>query len=63
MDKSAAINAHNKLKIIIFAAFNYMSKKFVNSVVVKSRKKMVFFEGNNDTNVMFVVVTFLIQKA
>ena len=35
-----------------------MSKKFVFSVAVKSRKKMVFFEVNNVTNVMFAVVNF-----
>ena len=35
-----------------------MSKKFAFSVVVKSRKKVVFFEVNNVTNVMFAVVAF-----
>jgi len=35
-----------------------MSKKFVFSVGVKSRRKMAFFVGNNVTNVMFAVVNF-----
>jgi hypothetical protein len=39
-----------------------MSKKFVFSVVVKSRRKMFFFEANNVTNVMFVVVSVFVNK-
>jgi hypothetical protein len=35
-----------------------MSKKFVFSVVVKSRKKMAFGAANKVTNVMFVVADF-----
>jgi hypothetical protein len=35
-----------------------MSKKFSFSVVVNSRKKMVFGAANKVTNVMFVVVAF-----
>jgi hypothetical protein len=35
-----------------------MSKKFVFSVVVKSRKKMAFGGANKVTNVMLVVAAF-----
>ena len=39
-----------------------MSKKFVFSVVVKSRKKMGFPMANKDINVMFAVVSFFDTK-
>ena len=40
-----------------------MSKKFVFSVVAKSRRKMVFVQANRTTNVIFAVVSFWIQNA
>jgi len=47
-----------ELKFNNFAVFICMSKKFVFSVVVKSRKKMAFSGASNVINVMLADVNF-----
>jgi hypothetical protein len=50
------------MRFIFLHYFLYMSKKFVNFVVVKLRRKMAFHKANNVTNVEFAVVTFRQQN-
>ena len=57
VDKSEAATKYKILLFTYLRCFNVMSKKNVFSVVA-SLRKMAFFEVNNDTNVMFVVVNF-----
>jgi len=56
--KCESTTRRNYLKLKPLHHFSDMSKKFVFSVVVKSRKKLVFFEANNVINVMFADVNF-----
>jgi hypothetical protein len=58
VDKSDAAICLNCLLFIPLRYFLEMSKKYVFFVAVKSRKKVVFSEANNVTNVMFAVVNF-----
>jgi hypothetical protein len=63
VDKNEAEIGYNYLKFISLRHFKTMSKKFVFSVEVKSRKKMAFPKVNNDINAIFVNVNFLTQNA
>ena len=58
MDKIQAVVLSNVLNLSPLYHFVYMVKKFVFSVVVKSRRKMAFVQVNRYTNVILAVVNF-----
>ena len=62
VDKIEANSSCNYLNYIFLHYFKSMSKKFVFSVAVKSRKKMVFPEASNVTSVTSVAVNFHQKK-
>ena len=58
MDKCNGKNGFNLLILLILCHFYIMRKKFVFSVVAKSRKNMVLHEASNAISVTLVVANF-----